>query len=1474
MSSENDLAHHYKVLKQFLDISDDLNSRSQSNSNRAIKAREKLLKLSPAQFKELSTDVYDELKRRIDESRGEPDFLLPKSSFHPKRNQARHKLASLPQSRFKDLVSDISYEIERRDLHTPSNTSPTKSESSNHNHQDSIDHSSPTKSLNSNHLHNQNQSINIQPKTVVPTKANLTWSSDEEEEEEEEGDDENKAAADLKNDLQNKNISQRSLHSNQSSQSQDVKLLMEEGSKMDKLITELKTELNESKNSYQELSNNHQSLQNELDQLIDDKKSLNNEIENLLIEKQNWKRNSQPDENVLKELDNLKSLNASLRLENQSLKNSHSKDINRNSKNMLSSSPSNSFDQSNDLKKQLEIFYDKLSHLDNPNINSNPNLSLNTNEITQLKNEVIKWQKRYEDSRSNIIIADLANLSFSDHELKSLVSPTGLVSMKLVADLQASIESFLLYINESSFDSDLLFDKISRISILSNEVATQGDAGSLNSNEQSVCLRESTSHALTATRYFALYSSLLPKIVIDRALSEICFTLCDLVSVSKLNSESINSTIIDSSIIQANKNLTNNNKKKDEVMVKPLRITNKLRESQSNDSNSPKNLYLNTNDSFNKRSVSNSSQASPLNNGDSYKVSPQSASYNGSTDNQPSRSLENKALTNQNLSNFQNDKAPNGEYIASPVASLLNKQASPNRSINNNNNSSPSKNGNYSDVGETPTRIGVLPNSISPLRDNEYSPIKNKVRSSDASFDKSPKGSNSVKSLASKFSESENNSPQELSPRGKAYLQSKVGDSISNKSSPTSRGIFDRVKKFESPTEESIKKESPFRSSPSQSIASRRSSLGLEGDESVGQIKNSPSQQFLVNRSSLEVKDSKDTLLSEPFVAGGNANSKDISGSANNGESSNARNSTTAASPAAAAAAAASATAAATAATTDTPDSGTSTQSTAPALKPRGLFQSIRDRFTSDNQSKPAEDNTSEISDNDRNEVSTEKATSTAETTPAKDTDMDQYDYNDSQETSPSERSEQAFFQSFKGKLTPHENGENFGASRAPSSAASDITIRHDDSNPGNENNYSNPYMNFQNRSVNGSSLNESPVKSGNTEANKADEPGSSNSHVGSHKDETDYAESKNSSPLNSAAHASPLKANGASPLKSSAQASPMNNGAQVSSPLNTGAHIPSPGQSSQSQTSPLNVGGANIESPAQSSQSQTSPLNIAGGSSIRSPAQSQQSIGNDSPLNVAPPNAGAFDDASSIFSGPTPDSPSQAKSPSNVPEKASPISKSVGFASSPPTQHEAKDYSSSEEEEEEDDDEDEEDDDEVEARQRQEYRKSMAAATFNIDLFDIDDPDNTLTHVLLYLEHQTVQVISTIQSLLSAIKKPDATRGELREKSKAITIVISQMAEATNTSMNQTRNFQLKKHGSWVVTSLEDCNHRMNILCRPNSDKNDADFADKNFKQRLAGISFDIAKCTKELVKTVEEASLKEEISNLNAKLSHDDLT
>jgi hypothetical protein len=79
-------------------------------------AREKLTRLSQQQFTELSTDVYDELMRRINNARtgAEMPHLAVREEFHPKRNQARQKLATLPKTRFKDLSSDVFFELERR----------------------------------------------------------------------------------------------------------------------------------------------------------------------------------------------------------------------------------------------------------------------------------------------------------------------------------------------------------------------------------------------------------------------------------------------------------------------------------------------------------------------------------------------------------------------------------------------------------------------------------------------------------------------------------------------------------------------------------------------------------------------------------------------------------------------------------------------------------------------------------------------------------------------------------------------------------------------------------------------------------------------------------------------------------------------------------------------------------------------------------------------------------------------------------------------------------------------------------------------------------------------------------------------------------------------------------------------------------------------------------------------------------------
>ena len=117
---EENLSQHYKILKRYLAES----LRDDKANPKPNRARDKLLRLSPVQFMELSTDVYDELLRR-QSAAGQymngpgqvPSYLLPKDNFHPKRNQARQKLATLPPPRFRDLATDVFYELERRFPH-------------------------------------------------------------------------------------------------------------------------------------------------------------------------------------------------------------------------------------------------------------------------------------------------------------------------------------------------------------------------------------------------------------------------------------------------------------------------------------------------------------------------------------------------------------------------------------------------------------------------------------------------------------------------------------------------------------------------------------------------------------------------------------------------------------------------------------------------------------------------------------------------------------------------------------------------------------------------------------------------------------------------------------------------------------------------------------------------------------------------------------------------------------------------------------------------------------------------------------------------------------------------------------------------------------------------------------------------------------------------------------------------------------
>lgn len=102
------LGERYLALKKFLNVRD-------GRASGTPKAKDKLLRLTGVQLIELSTDVYDELKRRQDPN--PPPSLPPENSFHPKRNQARQKLSSLSAERFQSLATDVYTELGRRFPH-------------------------------------------------------------------------------------------------------------------------------------------------------------------------------------------------------------------------------------------------------------------------------------------------------------------------------------------------------------------------------------------------------------------------------------------------------------------------------------------------------------------------------------------------------------------------------------------------------------------------------------------------------------------------------------------------------------------------------------------------------------------------------------------------------------------------------------------------------------------------------------------------------------------------------------------------------------------------------------------------------------------------------------------------------------------------------------------------------------------------------------------------------------------------------------------------------------------------------------------------------------------------------------------------------------------------------------------------------------------------------------------------------------
>lgn len=1121
-----DLSTYHTALRQFLDVS---NASAKSNPKRAAKARDKLLKLSATQFYELSTDVYDELERRIDESRDEPDFLLPKSTFHPKRNEAREKLGSLQQVRFRDLVSDIFFEIERRNYHNQKGLQ-SQPENEKRHSINSLDYAKNKSAPNgvqklreSDPSSNKNGVVSLQSTTVIPTKAELAWSSDEEEVEElkshqsyqtqrQSHQDYNNRNSDLQKQLsrsnrnsdlsskkRNSNVSDRDTiselvetapkHGSQVSRGlsvskarnkdREIELLLEEGTKMDQTITQLEQKI-------ALLQSKSDKFENETKDLKKINENLNSKISSL-------------ESNLSEKDQNLKELQSSQPTENST-------------RDLQFSKPTGEIDQT---------------------------------QLDGLRKEIVNWRSKFEDLKLKKIDDLLSINTISSNQTSKFIDSTGLIPLNLVTLLHKNVESFLLFLNkekhgDSKIEVNPLFDHISTIANISGKISSF-----VPHSEKSDLIRASISHAITSTRYFALYAEFLPKLIVESAVSEITFSVCELISDVKVNKDTSKYNASEFEVPNNfSKNINNDDGLNEISPVRPLKMTQKVLESPKTETPKPTPRPLNL--------TINSQQNST--NMDASKKGIYGFSTPISSTAEGSRGF--------NINNVDNNKSP------SSTTTPLRK------------NGLPSVISRYSPESDRKSPDTTTP--ISGLRKSSSGNILSKVRQ----FEQQVNGNDNIVGNGK-------NSPQRVvvSP----FSDSKFGKSING--------------------------------------VQKRSSVDSQATESSSDLKNNSKIGIETVKSDVKssYNDTKNGLNNQQATR--SLQNDDINNHHEKGLKDN---------------------------SVDDDDDFTSVDDLKGAIKKNADLKPKNEVNELPVSNKEVDLNAYE---DDLNEAS------------------DNYDREVKNELS---------------KPLPSSNGVNLNKS-----------YDDDDDDDGDV------------------KIERKHVKEGFVDSGK------------------------------------------------------LSNGVV---------------RSIESSVKPLDLGHKDTT------------------------------------------------DNEKIFNKNTESAKEVFNSAQQYPEG--------------------------------------EDESEVESNEEDNKKHRVEGRDveedFDVRQFDIEDPDNTLSELLLYLEHQTVKVISTIQTLLTSIKAAESTKGELRSGSRAINAVVSQMVDATSNSMNQSRNAQLKEHGIWVVQSLEDSGRRMDMLCNSSSrageenEDDDEDYADKHFKQRLAGIAFDVAKCTKELVKTVEEANLKEEIAHLDAKLSH----
>ncbi|CAI4045643.1 Spa2p SKDI_12G0360 [Saccharomyces kudriavzevii IFO 1802] len=1590
LAHHRDIFHYYVSLKTFFEVTGE--NRDRSNSTRAQKARAKLLKLSSSQFYELSTDVSDELQRRIGEDANQPDYLLPKANFHMKRNQARQKLANLSQTRFNDLLDDILFEIKRRgfdkDLDAPAPTPAPAPQAPplRATRQEVVKggHDFVKTSANSSSVAQVAPNVSVQPSLVIPKMASIDWSSEEEEEEE-----------------------------------AKPKFLKSKEPEEEKVS---KDEKREAKPSLECIVT---------DSAVSDSQELVHDIASMartptMTQKNYWDVNDSPIIKVDNDVSEDKYIE---QMESPDLQRLENGDSDSNMKDKMKELT----DLNGDLYSQIEDLNTRLASLASErekekDLKNNHTIDGNfQKELLSLNSQIGELSIENENLKQKISELELSQRKSGNHNDPKITdsfiikysSVEGLIPVEYISNARNLIIQFTTRLSAlPTSDSTVishrmgkeLFQILSQLSNLISQLLLSADL--LQYKDQVILLKASLSHAITSIRYFSVYGpALVPKITVQAAVSEISFAICNLVDSAKIKSDSnfinmsgneTNGQTIEysppttttpmtptfptssSSSINMKKAFINpresvsflNDVEEEESPVKPLKITQKainspiIRPSSANgvptasrkpsgtglftlmmdSSNAKNNSHKDDNDKYVSpiKSITSASDSASSNISEIPKLTlpPQSnVSVTPSENRVPDIKVENiekeekeistnittptSAISNSDIADKlkqlerkSENSEPSEQVNSKPK--LSNKFISSMNEVSTDDDSSTDGNGNnyvdddddddftYMALKQTMKREGSksekkknsdLPARIIEIDFNE-SPESVKIESPESMKFQSPELIKRVVSpeTTKKTTFSAFSKDIECPEMTKITSPETIKKVASSELTRTS-GSPEFVEVIESP-ELTKKFESPelLEKNASPEMTKRPVAERTEFPEMT---KRPGSPEMMKNIAFLEMtKKSAPPVSIEKMASSVQEMTYPVSGE----KTASLKSFEKTASPVE------KMTSLKSFEKTASPvEKMTSPVSVEKIVYPVEKMASLK---SFEKTASPVEKMASPVSaekiaspisvGKTESLKSFEKTASPVEkmTSPAS---VEKIVY-------PVEK--MASLKSFEKTASPVgktaspvlvENIKSPEMTKNKESPevvkkkamSSEVVMKVESPNMTRKIERSESIMEVESPNMTRKTTSPEVIKAIEPPKvlkkivfpkaiRKTEPPGLVGEIVSSETSRRNELPKANNLAVSpEATDAPPLEAMEETVELPHVKATSLNKLAGLNAEgmgLNTLKTDVGPNLAikqeedddkdfnkvpddyvaksiTQPHTAHGNIDfnrlpnghktgtGAQIHN-AEEKHDFVDPIKSAHVKKANYLSSSKDKLVNGGNSKV---NGGALNGVRVVRNIP--------ETMAHEEEHDSDDDSSYQFV---PMKHrgQEQDQVETDESEEDEDEDDDEDDDEEEG------------SDFDVDTFDIENPDNTLSELLLYLEHQTMDVISTIQSLLTSIKKPQVTKGNLRGESNAINQVIGQMVDATSISMQQSRNANLKKHGDWVVQSLRDCSRRMTILCQLNSDggltkdRSDEDYADKNFKQRLAGIAFDVAKCTKELVKTVEEASLKDEISYLNSRL------